>query len=267
MSVITPHLAALVLSTLALAGCPGDEPASGAQSTASGAPAGAPPSGAPPIAGEDPDAVADANAAPSKGVKGAIRDSNGKAVPGVIVTVVYGGEGSTKSGSDGSYDLRKVPAGDLVLRFSGPDLIDNFMAFRIWTDEDLTIDVEMYRGASERAEFEESHGKPWSDANGVVFVQFESRQDAKKVLYGGGATIDAKGAVGKVVDADDKLMLGTMVPDKSASPTVEFIDVPPGEWPINLTPPPGLDCFVPAQVMVKAGAYSTVFASCEPPTP
>ncbi len=264
----THQLAALALSTLALAGCGGDDAATTPTQQLSLTPAPGL-SAAPPSAGDDPDAVAQAeNAGPAKGVKGTVKDGDGKPLTGITVTVLSGGgKGEVTTGGDGKYDFRKLPAGDAVLRFSKDGWIPQHVSYRIWTDEYLTIDAEMYEEASEIAEFKDTHGKAWDRSKGVVFVQFESREDAQRVLYGGGATLDAKGAVGKVTTSDDKVVPGTMVPDKSASPNVEFIDVPAGEWPVTVTPPPGLDCFVPAQVLVAAGGYSTLFASCEPPTP
>ena len=262
----THQLAALALSTLALAGCGGDDAADPSTQQLSSAPGLA---AAPQSVGDDPDAVAQAGTAdPAKGVKGTVKDVDGKPLAGITVSVVSdGGKREVTTGGDGKYNFRKLPAGDAVLRFSKDGWIPQLISYYIWTDEDLTIDAEMYEEASEVAEFKDTHGKDWDRSKGVVFVQFESREDAKNVLYGGGATLDARGAVGKVITSDDKVVPGTIVPDKSASPSVEFIDVPAGQWPVTVTPPPGLDCFVPAQVRVAAGGYSTLFASCEPPTP
>ena len=259
------RLCIIATSTLLLFGCFGNE-------ANSKSPAGSPDSvavaanttGEPPATGEAPDAI---SAGDSKGVRGAVLDLEGKPIEGVAVTVAVGGEGSMTTSADGKYNFRKLPAGDVVLHFGKRGLIDTYQGFHVWVNEDPRIDVEMNTQAVEEKEFQEAHGTPWDATKGVLIVQFEVRDEESENVYGGGAVLDAKGAVGKVFTAKDTMVAGTVVPEGSASPSVEFTQVPEGDWPFTITPPAGLDCAVPSKAMIRPGAYTVVLASCEKPTP
>ena len=264
MTTLHSRLCIVATSTLLLLGCFGDEANS---KSPAGSPdlAGAPnATGQPPGPGEDPDASA---AGPSKGVRGGVLDLEGKPIEGVAVTVVAGGEGSMTTSADGKYNFRKLPAGEVVIHFSKSGLIDRYQGFHVWVKEDPRIDVEMNTRAVEEKEFQEAHGIPWDATKGVLIVYFEMRGEESEKVYGGGATLDVKGAVGKVFTPEDTMVAGTVIPEGSSSPSVEFTEVPEGNWPFTITPPAGLDCAVPSNAMIRPGAYTVVLASCEKPTP
>ena len=202
---------------------------------------------------------------PSKEVRGAVVDPEGAPLSGASLTVVDGGKGSTVSGADGSYVFTGLPSGDVTIRASKTGYIDMYLTFSIWTDEKLKVDAEMYSRVEEIADFQTTHGRPWDPSKGVVFAVFEDRADSRKTLTGGTAKLLTKGSQSFVTDASDNQVAGETVPANSAAPSVEFTDVPPGKWNVDITPPPGLTCFVPVFAPVYAGSYSLVVVSCEPP--
>jgi hypothetical protein len=118
--------------------------------------------------------------------------------------------------------------------------------------------IEMFERADEDAAHLADMGTPrdWSLAR--VLINFQPMGFAGKVR----AELGAPGVQAHHYDAEDKLLPGDTLEEDPLTGEIVYAEVPPGEWPVTVTTPAGLDCRGPATVPAEAGTYTRAYFFC-----
>lgn len=118
--------------------------------------------------------------------------------------------------------------------------------------------IEMFERADEEAAYlsETGEARDWSRAR--VVLNFQPLGSASRVR----GELQAPGATAFQYDADDQPVAGGTFGDDPGIGEIVFPDVPPGEWPVLVTAPPGMDCRGPTTVPAEAGTYTRVYFFC-----
>ncbi len=122
--------------------------------------------------------------------------------------------------------------------------------------------IEMFERADEEAAYLEETGAARDWSQGRVVLNFQPMGSAAHVK----GALQAPGVKPFRYDAEDNLLPGDTFGDDPLIGEIVFPDVPPGEWPVVITEPEGLDCRGPETAPVEAGTYTRVYYFCRPDT-
>ncbi len=118
--------------------------------------------------------------------------------------------------------------------------------------------IEMFERADEEDAYLEETGATRDWSQGRVVLNFQPLGSATRVR----GELQAPGVIAFRYNADDTLLAGDTFDEDPLIGEIVYPDVPPGEWPVVITAPDGLDCRGPTTVPVEAGTYTRVYFFC-----